>query len=57
MTIGGQRAVVRSSGLLPGAVGVWQIQTTVPSSAQTGTAVPVSVRFGSLSSTTTAAIQ
>ncbi len=57
VTVGGQRASVRLSSLLPGSVGVWQIQATGPNGAQTGSAVPVTVRFGSITSSITVAIQ
>ena len=57
VTIGGRRATVRRSGLLPGAVGLWQLQAAIPSDAATGSSVPVTVRYGSISSTVAVAIQ
>jgi len=57
VTIGGRRAAVRVSGLLPGAVGVWQITTAVPSDTPVGSAVPVTVRFGLTSNTIPIALQ
>ncbi|MBI3282207.1 MAG: MBL fold metallo-hydrolase [Acidobacteria bacterium] len=57
VTVGGRRAAVKLSGLRPGFVGLWQIQAVVPSDAPTGPTVPVTVRYGSITSTITAAIQ
>lgn len=55
--MGGQRAVVESSSLLPGAVGVWQMQVRVPEGAPTGLDLPVTIRFGPISTTITMTIQ
>lgn len=57
VTIAGRRAAVRLSSLAAGSVGVWQFQATVPADAATGTAVPVTVRFGAITSTISIAIQ
>ena len=56
VTIGGIRAVVRSSGLAAGYAGVWQITVIVPAGV-TGPAVPVTVALGSINSSTPIAIQ
>lgn len=57
VTLGGRRAVVRLSGLLAGAVGVWQITVTVPGDAPAGPAVPLAVRYGLIISTIPVTIQ
>jgi uncharacterized protein (TIGR03437 family) len=52
VTIGGAIAEVTFSGLTPGAIGLFQINARVPATAQTGTAVPVSIRIGGVASNT-----
>ncbi|MFN7935234.1 MAG: kelch repeat-containing protein [Bryobacteraceae bacterium] len=44
--IGGARAEVLYSGLTPGAIGLYQINARIAANAQTGAAVPVTVRMG-----------
>jgi uncharacterized protein (TIGR03437 family) len=56
VTIGGVRAMVRSSGMAAGFAGVWQISVTVPAGVA-GSAVPINVAYGSMSSSITATIQ
>jgi uncharacterized protein (TIGR03437 family) len=57
-TIGGKAAEVAFSGLVPGLVGLWQINARVPADAPSGTSVPVIVRFGDgLSRTVTIAVE
>jgi minor extracellular serine protease Vpr len=46
VTIGGQNATVLFSGLVPGTVGLYQINVRVPDGSSTGNAVPVSVSIG-----------
>lgn len=57
VTIGGVKATVRSSGLLAGYVGVWQLSVVVPSGVTAGSAVAVNVTYGSLTGAIAAAIQ
>jgi uncharacterized protein (TIGR03437 family) len=57
-TIGGKAAEVAFSGLVPGLVGLWQINARIPSDAPSGTSVPVIVRFGDgVSRTVTIAVE
>ncbi|MBL8174746.1 MAG: hypothetical protein JNK48_08750 [Bryobacterales bacterium] len=49
VTIGGAAAEVLFSGLTPGAIGLYQINARIASNAQTGVAVPVTVRIGAKS--------
>jgi uncharacterized protein (TIGR03437 family) len=46
VTVGGVRAEVLYSGLTPGAIGLYQINARIADNAQTGTAVPVTIRMG-----------
>ena len=46
VTIGGQSATVQFSGLVPGTVGLYQINVVVPTGATTGSAVPISLSIG-----------
>jgi len=57
VTMGGRRAIVRLSGLLPGAVGVWRIAVAVPGEVTPGPAVPLAVRLGLTSNTIPVALQ
>ena len=41
MTIGGVTAQVTSASLIPGTIGWYQVQTTVPAGVASGDAVPV----------------
>ncbi|MDX1984722.1 MAG: hypothetical protein SFV51_30900 [Bryobacteraceae bacterium] len=52
VTIGGAPAEVSFSGLTPGALGLYQINARVGAAAQTGIAVPVTVRIGGRTSNT-----
>jgi uncharacterized protein (TIGR03437 family) len=58
VTIGGVSATVAFSGLVPGLIGLYQINAQIPSAAPTGDAVPVIVTVGTAASNTaTIAIQ
>jgi len=50
VTIGGRPADVSFSGLAPGMIGVYQINVQVPSEADTGDAVPISLSIGGVNS-------
>ncbi len=52
VTIGGASATVSFSGLAPGFVGLYQVNSQVPASAPTGNAVPVVVSIGGVTSNT-----
>lgn len=52
VTIGGVRAELLFSGLTPGAIGLYQINARIAENAQTGAAVPVSIRVGANTSNT-----
>jgi uncharacterized protein (TIGR03437 family) len=52
LTVGGVAAVVDFSGLTPGSIGLYQINTRVPESSPAGSAVPVVVRIGGRTSNT-----
>lgn len=56
VTLGGRRLAVTRSGLLAGAVGVWQVTVTIPGDAPTGT-VPLAMRLGLASNTVNVAVQ
>lgn len=57
VTIGGVPAEVSFSGLTPGTVGLYQINAKIAATAQTGIAVPLTVRMGGkLSNTVTIAV-
>jgi uncharacterized protein (TIGR03437 family) len=51
-TIGGVPASVAFSGLTPGAVGLYQVNALVPSGTSEGSAVPVTINVGGVSSNT-----
>jgi uncharacterized protein (TIGR03437 family) len=58
VTIGGMVAQVSSSGLAPGAVGLYQVNVQVPAGAPSGDAVPVILSIGGVASNTvTIAVQ
>ena len=58
VTIGGQPATVQFSGMAPGFVGLWQINARVPENVSPGSAVPLVVSAGGVSSNTvTIAVQ
>ncbi len=50
VTIGGVAAVVQFAGLNPGGVGLYQVNATVPAGVTSGSAVPLILSFGSISS-------
>ena len=52
VTIGGINAPVQWAGLAPGYVGLYQVNAQVPATAPAGTAVPVVVSIGGISSNT-----
>jgi uncharacterized protein (TIGR03437 family) len=52
VTIGGQAARVLFSGMAPGWVGLWQINAEIPASVTPGSAVPLSITAGGVSSNT-----
>ena len=52
VTIGGALAAVSFSGLAPGFVGEYQVNALVPASSSTGSAVPVTVSIGGVTSNT-----
>lgn len=52
VTIGGVSAEVLYSGLTPGAIGLYQINARIADTAQTGVAVPVTIRIGAKSGNT-----
>jgi uncharacterized protein (TIGR03437 family) len=57
-TIGGVPATVSFSGLVPGFVGLYQVNAQVPANAPTGSAVPLIVTMGGIASNTvTIAVQ
>jgi uncharacterized protein (TIGR03437 family) len=58
VTIGGAQATVLFSGLAPGLVGEYQVDVQVPSGSGTGSAVPVAITIGGVTSNTvTIAVQ
>jgi len=58
VTIGGAPATVLFSGLAPGAVGEYQVNALVPSGSAKGSAVPVTIQIGGVTSNTiTIAVQ
>ena len=58
VTIGGMAAHVSSSGLAPGAVGLYQVNVQVPAGSPAGDAVPVILSIGGVTSNTgTIAVQ
>lgn len=58
VTIGGKTAQVQFSGLAPGFVGLWQINAVVPADATPGSAVPLLISAGGVTSNTvTIAVQ
>jgi uncharacterized protein (TIGR03437 family) len=58
VTMGGQQATVRFSGMAPGYVGLWQINAQIPQTATPGNAVPLVVTAGgAASNTVTIAVQ
>ncbi len=58
VTIGGLPALVSFSGLAPGAVGLYQVNVQVPTGTPTGSAVPVILSIGGVTSNTvTIAVQ
>ena len=52
VTIGGAKAQVLFSGLAPGWVGEYQVNAQVPSTSSTGSAVPVTISIGGVTSNT-----
>jgi uncharacterized protein (TIGR03437 family) len=50
VNFGGQSATASFAGLAPGFAGLYQINVTVPSNAQTGGAVPVTITVGGVTS-------
>ena len=50
VVVGSVLGSVQYSGLTPGAVGVWQINLQIPSTAPTGAAVPIRVVVNGVSS-------
>jgi uncharacterized protein (TIGR03437 family) len=50
VTVGGVPATVRFSGLAPGFLGVYQINVSIPDGVQAGSAVPVRLSIGGVSS-------
>jgi len=50
VTIGGVSAVVAFSGLVPGTVGLYQVNVQVPAGSPTGSAVPVVISMGGATS-------
>jgi uncharacterized protein (TIGR03437 family) len=56
VTLGGQRVTVTRSGLLAGAVGVWQVTITIPTDSPTGS-VQLTLGLGSVRHTVAVAIQ
>ena len=52
VTIGGVSALVSFSGLTPGFAGLYQVNAQVPTTALTGSTVPVLVSMGSAISNT-----
>jgi uncharacterized protein (TIGR03437 family) len=58
VTIGGSPATVQFSGLVPGAVGLYQVNALVPSGTTRGSSVPVVISIGGVpSNTATIAVQ
>jgi uncharacterized protein (TIGR03437 family) len=58
VTIGGVTANVSFSGLAPGYVGLYQVNALVPAGVAAGSAVPVAISMGDVSSNTvTIAVQ
>jgi uncharacterized protein (TIGR03437 family) len=58
VSIGGQAATVSFSGLAPGFVGLYQVNASVPTTLQPGSAVPVVITMGGVASNTaTIAVQ
>ena len=58
VTIGGQPARVLFSGMAPGWVGLWQINSEVPQSTTPGPAVPLAITAdGVTSNTVTIAVE
>jgi uncharacterized protein (TIGR03437 family) len=56
VTLGGQRVTVTRSGLLAGAVGVWQVTITIPTDSPTGS-VQLTLGLGFVRHTVAVAIQ
>lgn len=56
VTFDGITGVVGFSGLAPGFVGLYQVNVTVPASAPTGSAVPLQIEIGGVTSTKRAVI-
>jgi uncharacterized protein (TIGR03437 family) len=52
VTIGGVEANVTFSGLAPGFVGLYQVNAVVPVAAPAGSAVPVAISIGGVTSNT-----
>ena len=52
VTIGGQTARVFFSGMAPGWVGLWQINAEVPPTVTPGSAVPLTLTAGGVTSNT-----
>ncbi len=53
VTIGGVTAPVTFSGLVPGFVGLWQLNVQIPANAPVGNTVPLVISFGEKNSRTT----
>ena len=53
VTIGGVTVPVTFSGLVPGFVGLWQLNVQIPANAPTGNSVPLVISFGEKTSKTT----
>jgi uncharacterized protein (TIGR03437 family) len=57
-TIGGLPALVTFSGLTPGIAGLYVVDVQIPTTVQTGNAVPITLTIGNvMSNTVTVAIQ
>jgi uncharacterized protein (TIGR03437 family) len=52
VAIGGAKARVLFSGLAPGLVGAYQVNVEVPSDSAVGSAVPLSISIGGITSNT-----
>ncbi len=58
MSVGGENAPVSFSGLAPGFVGLYQVNAQIPSNAPSGSAVPIILKIGGVTSNTaTIAVQ